>query len=116
MLFMCAVISVLAPFSDIRCLFLSDVQKGFEFSTLLVACENPNLYVSQGKYGNGLWDAFLQLVFYGCGTQQLKTQSRLHRNQISYFQCNKYRFQLCLCKIVSTVPLEISTDFNNILR
>lgn len=62
--------------------FCQTCKRVFEFSTLLVACENPNLNVSQGENGNGLWDAFLQLVLYGCGAQQLKTQSRLHRNQI----------------------------------
>lgn len=44
--------------------------------TLLVSCENPDLNVSQREESDGLWDAFLQLVLYSCGTQELDTASQ----------------------------------------
>lgn len=46
--------------------------------TLLVSSENPDLNVGQREDSDGLWDAFLQLVLYSCGTQELHTQADRH--------------------------------------
>lgn len=43
--------------------------------TLLVSGKNPDLDVGQREDSDGLWDAFLQLVFYSRGTQELTTQT-----------------------------------------
>lgn len=53
--------------------------------TLLVSSENPDLNVSQREDSDGLWDAFLQLVLYSCGTQELDTRvdRNTHKSQLS---------------------------------
>jgi len=43
--------------------------------TLLVSSENPDLNVSQREDSDGLWDAFLQLVLYSRGPQELDTRA-----------------------------------------
>ena len=42
--------------------------------TLLVPSKNPDLNISQGEDGDGLWDTFLKLVLNSCGPQELDTE------------------------------------------
>ncbi len=76
--------------------------------TLLISSENPDLNVSQREDSDGLWDAFLQLVLYSCGAQELDTQADRQRHTYtnsSYHTGRKYKGSI---KAVSMLWLEIA--------
>lgn len=105
-------------FSDVKFLtstvfFCQTCKRLFKFSTQLVACENPNLNVSQGEYCNGLWDAFLQLVLYGCGTQQLKKTINQIAKELNHsdFQCKKKGLNYFYVKLFKPFRLKCQQIF-----
>lgn len=57
--------------------------------TLLVSSENPDLNVCQREDSDGLWDAFLQLVLYSCGTEELQTQANIQKQTNSSYHASR---------------------------